>query len=858
MSAYGESEAARQPQSDDDRHENEPQTPYTDPYTAVPDSHRIMGPPPPVDPGLGHWTTPPPNVLNSELDSLMSPRSGYSPRFPESRVPYPDTSDVLSNPQQPIQLPSMKDPNPLVRYWGDTTGPWNSQQVNLTSPRAYGPLSPANGFRYPRSSPRSDVSSSNTGIRPPDSSWGSKSMMSTSSQSFETPDQNPECHSITGHMDAMRVNVYQDNASFSNGDIHHSDQPYGASVENGPSYPLKCNYEGCQHVSKNHSEHKKHMSRHTRPHRCRASNCEKTFSTNNDLERHMKSVHKIAPRSGTDKSYRCAALNCSKKDKLWPRLDNFRQHCSRIHKGEDIDELVRKSEVSREPSHRSVCSIPDISVADPNRWTENSWDGSSSDYTSLPQLNLSPHHTQGPNLQPLKRQRLAGSLSPISNCGQETPPLKQFRSPEMIGSGASPEYQSIQTNDSDPGHPSASEPQALHRADRSHYSPGLKRPRSINRFEQSGLVERSLAENNVSEFNENRKDEESRLLRSNFPGELKLTQELSQELILEITKKILQTENRGDFESAIKDQVHRVLNTGLASTRAEEFPRYKVSPESAEKRCKCDQCHKFFKRRCDLRKHKKRHSRPYGCTFEGCTKKFGSKNDWKRHENTRHYRIEAWRCHEPNPTSKINQCAKVFHRREQYQAHLKEQHNIKDDAEIRQRSQKHRVGRNGQSGFWCGFCQQIIPLTSKGLEAWDERFDHIDSQHFSKEMTIDSWYPLDKDIPIGDMLPSNSLDNNASPLVNGDRSSSEDSSEEGNQDYSSVSADGEAMEIQPPDIGKPVLMPAAGERSNRKSVWYCCACSDGPNSLKFDDSCVRCSRRRCPTCKHSTIKVTNE
>ena len=85
------------------------------------------------------------------------------------------------------------------------------------------------------------------------------------------------------------------------------------------------------------------MSRHTKPHKCRAGNCTKNFSTNNDLERHKKSVHKIAPRSGSDKSYRCAAPNCSKKDKLWPRLDNFRQHCTRIHKGEDIDELVRKS-----------------------------------------------------------------------------------------------------------------------------------------------------------------------------------------------------------------------------------------------------------------------------------------------------------------------------------------------------------------------------------------------------------------------------------------------------------------------------------------------------------------------------------
>lgn len=804
----------------------------------------------------------------------MSPSPGYSSRFHGRGVPaYPEPSDILGDSQHPVQLPSMKptnlDPNPMNRFWTDTTGPWNSHgvtahlnqdQINLTSPRPYVPHSPADpGFAYPRTSPRSDVSST-TDRRRQDSSYVSRSGMSNSSNSFDPADGSVGCRSVTGHMDSMQVNVYPDNASYSNnGSMYQPDEPYAPPVENGPSYPLKCNYKDCQHVSKNHSEYKKHVSRHTRPHKCRAGSCEKTFSTNNDLERHMKSVHKIAPRSGTDKSYRCAALNCSKREKVWPRLDNFRQHCSRIHKGEEIDELVRKSEVSSEPSQRNGSTIPDISVADSNRWTVNSWDGSSSDYTSLPQLNLSPHHPQSTSLQPLKRPRLSGSLSPISSRGQQTPPLQQLRSPEMIGSGASPGYHSTHMSHPNPAHPSAGEPQALHQADMSHYSPGLKRPRSTDRIEPLELLGGSLAENNVSEFSENSKDEESRLLRPKDSVELKIkAQELSKELILKITKKILRNEESEELESAIKDQVHRVLNTSFASARAEKLSSRKGSPESAERRCKCDQCPKSFKRRCDLRKHMKRHSRPYGCTFEGCTKKFGSKNDWKRHENTRHYRIEAWRCHEPNPTSKINQCAKVFHRREQYQTHLKEQHNIKDDAEIRNRSQKYRVGRNGQSGFWCGFCRRIVPLTSKGLKAWDERFDHIDTQHFSKEMTIDSWYPLDKDIPLGDMLPSNGLDNDASPLVNGDRSSSEDSSEEGNQDNSPVSADGEVVEIQPSGIGRPALTPATGERSIKKPVWYCCGCSDGPNSVKFDISCVRCNRRRCRMCEHSTIKVTDE
>jgi len=57
------------------------------------------------------------------------------------------------------------------------------------------------------------------------------------------------------------------------------------------------------------------------------------------------------------------------------------------------------------------------------------------------------------------------------------------------------------------------------------------------------------------------------------------------------------------------------------------------------------------------------------------------------------------------------------------------------------------VGTNGQKAFWCGFCQKIVPLQKRGLEAWDERFTHIDVQHFKKGETVDNWFPIDRDIP---------------------------------------------------------------------------------------------------------------
>ena len=171
----------------------------------------------------------------------------------------------------------------------------------------------------------------------------------------------------------------------------------------------------------------------------------------------------------------------------------------------------------------------------------------------------------------------------------------------------------------------------------------------------------------------------------------------------------------------------------------------------------------------------KRHTRPYGCTESSCTKSFGSKNDWKRHENSQHFRVEAWKCAEgrlstlngntafirnksktdpSRPPPKVHdksknkhRCNRVFYRREQFQSHLEVDHRIKEQDKVSEKCKEQRVGRNGQKAFWCGFCQAIVPLQERGLKAWDERFTHIDEKHFKNGENVDSWFPMDKDIP---------------------------------------------------------------------------------------------------------------
>ncbi len=156
----------------------------------------------------------------------------------------------------------------------------------------------------------------------------------------------------------------------------------------------------------------------------------------------------------------------------------------------------------------------------------------------------------------------------------------------------------------------------------------------------------------------------------------------------------------------------------------------------------------------------KRHERPYGCTFLTCNKTFGSKNDWKRHENSQHYHLETWRCDEERPEG--GACAKVCYRRQSFQDHLKRDHQLPDDDNLKTKLEDCRIGRNCQARFWCGFCTELIVLKKKGLEAWAERFDHIDDHFMGRKpfpkQSIQDWVPVDSDKPRGNIESPHSMD----------------------------------------------------------------------------------------------------
>lgn len=184
---------------------------------------------------------------------------------------------------------------------------------------------------------------------------------------------------------------------------------------------------------------------------------------------------------------------------------------------------------------------------------------------------------------------------------------------------------------------------------------------------------------------------------------------------------------------------------------------------SNKARVSCSACDKQFSRQCELkfvasllqkrdqilivfRKHMKRHEKPYGCTFRNCTKTFGSKNDWKRHESSQHFQLESWKCEEQKP-NKQESCDKICTRRESFRNHLQKDHMLDNQREIEEKLDRCRIGRHCHKFFWCGFCEGLLEIDDEGVNAWTWRCDHIDDHFFGrrglKKVSIDKWKHLE-------------------------------------------------------------------------------------------------------------------
>jgi hypothetical protein len=93
-------------------------------------------------------------------------------------------------------------------------------------------------------------------------------------------------------------------------------------------------------------ESSKHMRMHEKPFRCNYLGCtyHNGFTTQNDLDRHLKSKH-LGGIDSKSKSWQCVGKGCKSPAKIWPRFDNFKQHVTKMHSKENARELIERYEL---------------------------------------------------------------------------------------------------------------------------------------------------------------------------------------------------------------------------------------------------------------------------------------------------------------------------------------------------------------------------------------------------------------------------------------------------------------------------------------------------------------------------------
>ncbi|KAL2017638.1 hypothetical protein VTK56DRAFT_1906 [Thermocarpiscus australiensis] len=566
----------------------------------------------------------------------------------------------------------------------------------------------------------------------------------------------------------------------------------------------------CNAQVRTNSELKKHQARHNRPYKCDVPGCAKAaegFSTNNDLERHKKCVHKL--RKPDETVYRCYLGPCKDKPKDWPRQDNFRQHLKRKHRMVDVDVAQFRCRPSRSAGLASPGTteaiLPETARtvgSDPS--SPVSWAGLDQGHAAPvmlvngalrdPRLVFAADMAQFSGEPPSMEGRDFASLTGVGRgqCqdqnGADSVPLQLEMDPVLSSTEPSPRADQASCIDPDMLRRGAA--RQLSAASGANYGREAQPSRLPENFQicsqeviqleadetpgsyqEDGRTEQEEVESVMpddmsvdepdqdvaSELQDSDADggdlrgnltDEQRKPSSDFNADNFRTNEIRTKPSQ--TERVLGTDTSRpvdlDDETRASAIIQSLMTKGLldkilikvgyqkseeTETKDQKLPASSSVPSENNRIITCNDCNKPFRRPCELKKHQKRHEKPYACTFAKCDRRFGSKNDWKRHESSQHFQLEIWRCAEKTANGPDNEkeCGKVCHRRESLKSHLERDHDIRDESDLEKKLAECRMGRNFESRFWCGFCQKTIEPTGTGGPAHSERFDHIDD-HF--------------------------------------------------------------------------------------------------------------------------------
>ncbi|KAK5987253.1 hypothetical protein PT974_11377 [Cladobotryum mycophilum] len=619
--------------------------------------------------------------------------------------------------------------------------------------------------------------------------------------------------------------------------VNHDEQfraPGPVEATRSPTnYKFHC--LACNTPVKTKSELNKHAQRHNKPHKCTYLNCNRAeagrgFSTPNDLARHLRTVHKEHDQHGP--VYICKHGACiNKKLKIWPRADNFRCHLSRSHDqdvkaDDDLKQYIYQPHAARRHELQGIGQGLASPVADMDTDGQALQLQDSSPLRSarvLPNARLlgGIHQEQGEGSgqmnpppswsQPaVARNSLFRDVSHQNQPGavrdtniDQLPILPSAESPfEDEVASETDESPSSQDDVVMEDSPVANDYDDVIGRGNGAWTSGVE---AFNRATQSEADDLSISASDSEQTN-------------NEPGDGSPSESLYKALI----------EARADRSRLV--ELLKSMPKDLLESVLKGEGKESGKDETTKTSHKCPDCAKSFVRPCELKKHKKRHEKPYGCTFKQCGKYFGSKNDWKRHESSQHFMLETWTCD-------MDGCQKVRHRRETFKNHLHRDHRMENDPKlVDKKLEKCRMGRHCDPRFWCGFCDKIIEIKEAGINSWTRRCDHIDNHLFGKgglaKKSMRDWRFLRDD------------------------------------EEHAVSSDVEGDDESPDFSGASRKRKAADSPSTRKIkrlqkegtlVWHCCKCSQMMN-YKTSSSCVDmdCNHTRCPNCKMEAVTHGDE
>ncbi|KAH7149321.1 hypothetical protein B0J13DRAFT_302844 [Dactylonectria estremocensis] len=677
------------------------------------------------------------------------------------------------------QQSSAKAPYPfnLTRFYNMNDSPWVPQGIITGIPPdaqhgqhvsgSVGFHSTGPSFQNYRSRPLAsecDTCNEDSGYA------GSGAPYSIEATSVYEEDQNLEAQNTAQLIESFHLDAGQISSS-AQPSPWTQPRPTPSSVATAPAsggYKHYCS--PCDTWLKTRSELNKHSLRHSKPFLCEALDCHRSegFSTKNDLDRHKRSVHSDLSVSGP--RYICPLDQCAAKGqpKLWPRADNFRSHLRRIHQKkltheDDLQEYLYRPLLRRDDLEGvGGTALSYMNANEPSNIRQpvghlfpQSYFGDQSIATAsrhgIPDL----HNELDSILQNSTRaspEKGQAGLVPAQEGDND------FLRPNIVrGTGQRPLHSSRSFDSQMTSLPDVPYPYTH----ANHASATGDIELSMDNDDDSGALDDDAESSERGE--EQRSTPQTDVIHSKGFRAIQPEPERSDIKMVDAEQEQPKSTPRGSshmvpvsvldlprdvsvleyLKTLPKELLKEVLDgetNGIkATSSSQDLPNQK-------NQYPCTECNKKFGRPCELKKHKKRHEKPYGCTVIHCTKSFGSKNDWKRHESSQHWQLESWKCEEMK-ANQTEPCDKVCPRRESFKNHLHKEHMMTNPKEIEEKLERCRIGRHCDDRFWCGFCSDVIEITGEGVNAWTKRCDHIDD-HFSgrdgkQKMNISEWVHLD-------------------------------------------------------------------------------------------------------------------